>query len=162
MDQGYGNLAWECVCAWMTRDLWKSNSYLWVEGACQLTWKIWFTGLRAAKGCRLVQAEGSWLVPEACGAPWRVMRLPPRRDSDVHADLQTKAARAAGQAAGGQARRRWGRWGGWGRSIGQVDRAKRFIHLRLGFLKRSHVQPGFTCSSLNLGLQQQQKKRTKL
>lgn len=69
MDQGYGNLAWECVCAWMTRDLWKSNSYLWVEGACQLTWKIWFAGLRAAKGYRLVKAEGSWLVPEACGTP---------------------------------------------------------------------------------------------
>lgn len=33
----------------MMRDLWKSNSYLWVEGACQLTWKIWFVGLRAAK-----------------------------------------------------------------------------------------------------------------
>lgn len=35
--------------AWMMWDFWKSNSYLWVEGACQLTWKIWFVGLRAAK-----------------------------------------------------------------------------------------------------------------
>lgn len=34
---------------WLMQDLWKSNSYLWVEGACQLTWKIWFVGLRAAK-----------------------------------------------------------------------------------------------------------------
>lgn len=147
MDQGYGNLAWECVCAWMTRDLWKSNSYLWVEGACQLTWKIWFTGLRAAKGCRLVQAEGSWLVPEACGAP--------RDEAPASAWLgRPRRPPDNGRACSRTGRRRPGetevRGWGWGRSIGQVDRAKCFIRLRLGFLKRSHVQPGFRCSSLNL------------
>lgn len=74
------------VYAWMMRDLWKSNSYLWVEGACQLTWKIWFVGLRAAKNVDGGEAGGVWLLPEARRALHD--ELPPH-DSDIHADLQT-------------------------------------------------------------------------
>lgn len=117
MDQGYGNLAWECVCAWMTRDLWKSNSYLWVEGACQLTWKIWFAGLRAPKGCRLVEAEGSWLVPEACG--------PPRDEAPASAWLgRPRRPPDNGRTYSGTGRRRPGETGavgGW-----EADRSDRW------------------------------------
>lgn len=52
---------------WMMRDLWKSNTYLWVEGACQLTWKIWFVGLRAAKNVD----GGSWRLVIT---PWSMQR----------------------------------------------------------------------------------------
>lgn len=55
------------VYAWMMWDLWKSNSYLWVEGACQLTWKIWFVGLRAAKNVD----GGSWRLMIT---PWSMQR----------------------------------------------------------------------------------------
>lgn len=55
------------VYAWMMWDLWKSNRYLWVEGACQLTWKIWFVGLRAAKNVD----GGSWRLVIT---PWSMQR----------------------------------------------------------------------------------------
>lgn len=157
MEQGYGNLAWECVCAGMTRDLWKSNSYLWVEGACQLTWKIWSAGLRAAKGCWLVEAEGSWLVPEACGAlrdeaPATAWLGRPRRPPD-----NSRAYSRTGRRRPGETEVR-----GWG--VGpeeEIDltggRSEMFhppppgLPLKAPCSTRSQVfifKPGLQCSSL--------------
>lgn len=83
MDQGYGNLALECVCLDDVR-LVKVKQLLMSWRCMPADIKNMVCWPKGSEEMLMGEAGGLWLLPEACRAPHDKL---PRHDSDINNDL---------------------------------------------------------------------------